>query len=211
LKPILDQWTIVIVGSWNLAILHPEWVGNQLLELPEVEVEMVVGPIRPQYRISSPALTIIPRAGQVIFNPRQNTPEALAAAEHAATNLLDKLGRTPVNAVGINFGYQEEAPSVQLADLFAIGDTARISDVPLSIKSTSITRQLDYEGGDLNLRMTLNDGKVDFHFNYNRSGATTAQLKEAIFGKVAPYRAHSQALLASLYEIEETEQENALG
>jgi len=205
MKPVIEEWTVVLAGSWNVAILNPEWVGRELLNLPEVEMELVFGAIRPQLKVSSPLVSIIPQGNQVIFNSRQRSAEAFAGVEAAATALLEKLPITPITAMGINFGYTEEAVSVNIANLFAIGDTARISDVPLRIKSTTITRQLEYDGRDLNFRMTHTPERLMLHFNYHLAVTSAEAAKAALAGKVATYQNHSQQLLKDLYNLEEME------
>src|SRR5262245_61886273 len=121
--PALDEWTIVIVGSWNVAILNPEWVGREVLEVPNVEMELLFGNMRPSLRISSPQVSVIPTSMQVVINPRHATDESLQAAERAAIILLDKLRVTPITAIGINFAYNEEAVPPGIAGLFTIADT----------------------------------------------------------------------------------------
>jgi hypothetical protein len=203
MKPMLDEWTIVVVGSWNIAILNPEWVGREMLSSQEIEVELLFGAVRPQVKINSPSVSVIPAPNRVVINARQPSPDSLAEAEAATARMLEKLPVTPVTALGINFGYVEELMPVSVAQLFRIGDTCKISDVPLTIKSTSIKRRFDYDGRDLNFRLTqTEDAKLTIHFNYHISTNSAAAAKEALLGKVLMFQQHSQELTRQLYELE---------
>lgn len=120
---------------------------------------------------------------------------------------MEKLPETPVNGLGINFGFVEDNVPVELAALFQIGDTGKISDERLVIKSTTITRQLEYDGRDLNLRMTQTD-KLSFHFNYHKNVPSALLAKDAIEGKVLIYKNHATSLMHRLFSLDLEEREN---
>lgn len=71
MTPVLDEWTIVLAGSWNTAILNPEWLGPNVLETAELEIEMLIGPARPQIKIVAPLVTIASDPTRVVLNARR--------------------------------------------------------------------------------------------------------------------------------------------
>ena len=52
MKPLLADWSIVLVGSWNIAILNPEWLGENVFKEAQFGAEiLLVDGVRPQLRI----------------------------------------------------------------------------------------------------------------------------------------------------------------
>jgi|GEM_PF-5499116 len=43
MKPISDQFTVVLAGAWNRAIFAPEWVSKHLFEGAEIDFEVGMG------------------------------------------------------------------------------------------------------------------------------------------------------------------------
>lgn len=205
MTPVLDDWTIVIVGSWNVAILNPEWLGPNVFGQAELELELLIGPARPQIKVAAPLVAIVPEPGRVVLNARQTTDESVFRTAAVAARLLEKLPETPITGIGINFAFVETNVRPELATLFQIRDTGRISDQHLVIKSTTIVRQLEYNGRDLNLKLTQED-KLSFHFNYHKNVISALAAKEAIEGKVLLYKEHAIGLMRSLFNLDLEEQ-----
>ena len=194
MRPVLEDWTIVVVGSWNVAILNPDWIGREMMNLQEVEIELIIGQNRPVPKVNSQLVSVTPSPNIVIISARQPTDESLKAAEDAACRMLEKLPITPVSGVGINFGYVEE--------------TANISEIPLSIKSTSIVRQLEYDSRDINFRITQTaDARLRIHLNYHAQLSTATAAREALMDKAISYSRHSKELLHKLYNFDLDESE----
>jgi hypothetical protein len=208
--PFVSDWTVVIVGSWNIAILNSDWIGSAVFDVQETEVELLFGTIRPQIKISAPHASLTPALDRVVLNCRRPDEASLAAVERSADRLLEKLPLTPVTAIGINFGYKEQDVPADVAELFRIGDTARISDLDLAITSTTITRQLAYDGRELNFRMIQSANDVlQFHFNYHQNVQSADAARALLAGKMLMYERHSQDMLLRLYQITRQEQGGA--
>ena len=125
----------------------------------------------------------------------------MVAIEDAAKIVLAELPVTPITAVGINFAYVEDNPWVDLAGLFEIRDNSKVSDQELEINSTSIIRELKFEDRVMNFRLKQ-ASNVTFGFNFHKSVTTAAQAREALDGKLTPFRRNSEEFLAKLYGLE---------
>ncbi len=204
MTPVLDGWTIVIVGSWNIAILNPDWLGRNVLDRPQVEVELLVGPMRPQIKVATPLVSIVSEATRVVLNARQTADESVSATENVAVRLLEKLPETPVTGVGVNFAFSEKSIPAELAELFQIRDTGKISDENLEIKATTISRRLSYDDRDLNLQMTQAN-ELSFAFNYHKTVASAVAARDALQGKALKYKEHALKLMHNLFNLDPDE------
>jgi hypothetical protein len=52
MRPVVSDWTTVVVGNWNLATLNPTWIAREVREVAEVEIEALIGPSIPDFRYS---------------------------------------------------------------------------------------------------------------------------------------------------------------
>lgn len=201
MKPILTDWTLVLAGSWNVAILNPDWLSRLVFNEKQFEAEMIIEGVRPQMRFMFERVVVIPAPSRVVFSPRRPEDADLLAVEAAGKKVLELLPVTPISGVGINFGYGEDEPHRDLTSLFEIRDANKITDEQLEINSTAIVRELKFEDRVINLRMTQGVG-VAFNFNFHKGVSSADEARAAIDGKLTLYRAYSEALLANLYGLE---------
>jgi hypothetical protein len=201
MKPNTPDWNLVLAGSWNVAILNPDWLGKNVFNTNEFGAEMVIEGVFPRLRFHFDKVLVIPAMDRVIFAARRPEDGDLLAVEEAAKRVLTLLPVTPVSGVGINLGYAEDNPSPDLTSLFAIGDNGKVSDEGLEINSTSIVRELKFEDRVVNFRITQSTN-VSFNFNYHKNVANAEEALQAITNKVKPFRDYSEALLTKLYGLE---------
>jgi hypothetical protein len=102
MKPILTDWTLVLVGSWNLAILNPDWLGKNIFDATQLDAELIIEGVRPRLRFFFEKVLVLPAPDRVIFAPRHPNDADLSAVEEAAKKVLTLLPVTPVSGVGIN-------------------------------------------------------------------------------------------------------------
>lgn len=123
-KAIADKTTVVLVGSFNPAILVPQWVAVHGLGYPpgqEFQIEVLtsignVGPTRYSfnglsYSADYRRVTLFVGASQA-FEPER--------AVSAAASILEKLPHTPLKGVGFNFGFAVDDPSDALLSLLSV-------------------------------------------------------------------------------------------
>ena len=201
MQPIFDQWTVVLVGSWNVRIFSPLWVGQHLFDSKEVEMEVGIGAGAHPMRYRKSAALIIPRDDRIIFGTTSYRDEALSLLESLSSTTLDLLPHTPISAVGINFGFVEEDPEPDLLKLFDVPDSARLASWATDIHRKELTRQLETKEGIMNLKQVLHDGKVEFHLNFHEDVDSPSKAKESLEGKILRRRDFAIEFLKEVYDL----------
>ena len=96
----IDQFSLVIVGNWNPAILQPPWILHNVFGLPEKEIRQVVVefPMPPTVQ-SSPryiveGIRFISDFGKLTLNPKGpsesdiNQIENIIFIKHSVVNIV---------------------------------------------------------------------------------------------------------------------------
>lgn len=102
--PKATDWNVVVVGSWNRAILTPGCVKEHLLQLPKnsvVEVQVPVDVPAPP-RVKHGGITVTVLGAQLVIDADPPTYEGIKSACQAAARAIRYLDKTPVTAAGIN-------------------------------------------------------------------------------------------------------------
>lgn len=203
MKAVTTDWTIVLAGSWNLAILNPDWFAKEIFGVAEIQVELVVENLKVQMKYTSGNVVVVPQPDQIIFGARHANAESLSAIEAAALKVLDRLPVTPLSAIGVNFTYLETEVPGALAALFDIDDSHKLADNNIEIKGRSIARELDHSGRTINYAMRQGtNGDVTFSFNFHTDVANAGQAVIALQNKTIEDERFCQHLLSKLYDVE---------
>lgn len=170
MKLIPSGTTIVLTGAWNTSIIAPKWLAKEVFKTPPgtevlVEFPTIPGP-PPRYTID--AIKVVPTSDKLIISPEQSNDEALVSAENKARAILETLPHTPLHAFGENFRFEDDAPTPDLLRIFDIVDTIPEKlEKPVDVISTSVSTSFQIESRQLNLKRTLNNGKIQFEFNFH--------------------------------------------
>jgi hypothetical protein len=206
LTPNLDGWILVIAGFWNPAIFRAPWVSERLFRVEQIEVQVPLAPTVPVV-FRSPKVALRISSTRLEVMPRSIDADALAAAENAATTALELLGETPVSAVGVNFGFQEDAPAPALLELFNFGDAGRWGGQGWQAQVREVTRKFERDGMTLNVRLIFDGTVVQFDFNFNFEVETAP----AAFGKLRDQTLHLRTtatmILHEVYGLEISERQ----
>ena len=121
--------------------------------------------------------------------------------------ILTELPHTPVNAVGMNFGFKESEPGQSLLNYFKIADNDKLIAVGAELGESAIVRTVKIQGGTLNLTEKLDASanvQFDFNFHYDVPGALAAA--DILDGQALPRRQLAINLMRDVYELEIEEQ-----
>jgi hypothetical protein len=202
MKPILTNWTIVLVGNWNSRIFTPNWVGQQLFEGGKIQLEV---PIQAMsfLRYNTKDLLLIPQDDRLIIGVKTTKDEIFQGAENIARKVLGLLPHTPIRSFGINFGFLEEDPSSELLSLFKLYDNDKLSDGGFDLVETEIKRTLPLEMGVLNLTFTFGKekGDVKIHLNFHHKTETASIAQEKLDNRSIWCRNFALGFLHDIYQL----------
>jgi hypothetical protein len=125
-KAIADKTTVVLAGSFNPAILTPQWVAVHGLGQPagqEFQVEMI-SPVggAGATRFSFDGLSYSAGFRNVTLHLDGTQPAQCRASLRAAANILAQLPHTPVAGLGFNFAFSVDEPPDELLSLLTTHD-----------------------------------------------------------------------------------------
>jgi hypothetical protein len=208
MKARADSCTIVIPGYWNRMIFVPQWVMHELFHKQEVEKLVPLLPVAPLvYRDDELVLQVVEH--QIIVQARKFDDNFLERVEKMACETLEALPKTPVSAIGVNFGFVESNPNDDILKLFNFSDNVEIASLDWNIVTKKITRQLTKDGMTLNLTITHDSPsniKIDANFHYAVGSADDAL--ERIKGHAVEMYQILITLLKNVYSLHKEEEPN---
>jgi hypothetical protein len=151
-----NDWSVVVIGHWNRAILSPAGIAKRLFKLPEgtpVQVLVPLDVVAP-YHIRHENVTVIPGSDRLIVQPARCTVANLVEAIAITRRALEDLPRTPVFATGLNLRYKSDDAIQVLQDITVSSWDDRIDSKGLVIDLRSITRAIDWREGKITTTVT---------------------------------------------------------
>jgi hypothetical protein len=200
--PNITDWTVVMVGQWNPAIFSPEWVARKILNTETIETELAVGPTTTNVRYSTDKLLVIPQQDRLIIASRNTEEVSLLEMESRSRTVLQLLSHTPIRALGINFGFIESNPPVEMVRTFDLSDSGALSDAGSIVKATTLIREIEIPAAILKLKMRLSGGAIHFHFNFTHPVASAQEAGDILNGKVIEYRNSAVRMLDRVFNLQ---------
>jgi hypothetical protein len=195
-----DTWNVILAGKWNKYILSPEWASRNIFHSDNVMVEFAV-PMDLPPRYSADKIRLLPSSNRVFIAVQEFDDEHLAKIENMAIEMSNLLRYTPIHAVGINFGFQEEISALSV-DLFTLPDYQDLLDFGFAVDNPFVKRRLIL--GDSTLFLTIEgvDGKVNFDFNFHYPIALASEVETTIKGKTIANKNLALRVLRDVYKLE---------
>lgn len=165
-----NDWSVVIVGRWNRAILTPAGIARRLFQLePDTPVQVLVpiDTIAPP-QVKHERMTVVASSDRLVIQPEDCEYPQLARAMELGKRALQDLPETPLAAMGINVKYKvaQKVEALQIVTRKTEFDN-RLSDQDLVISGRSITRTLNWREGRINLTIgEEQDGPFEILFNF---------------------------------------------
>lgn len=164
------DWSVVIVGQWNPAILTPSGIARRLFQLDQstpVEVAISLDAIAPP-RVTHAKINVIAGKEHLIIHPTQSSYQELSRAMAIGVQAIKSLPETPLQAAGVNVRFTADP---QLESLQAIMESATldsyISDKGLEISGRTIARAINW--GDHKINFSIEGtpaGAFEILFNF---------------------------------------------
>jgi hypothetical protein len=102
----LENTNLVIVGSWNVAIITPQWIQTQFQRFnTEGDIPFEIGINIRDIRYDIKNININPRPDRLILSPKIETNDCFSDLIELSKGIISILSHTPIIAVGSNFAY----------------------------------------------------------------------------------------------------------
>ena len=169
------NWNVVVIGSWNRAILTPSGIGKRIFELDEgtpLEVQVPLGILAPP-RIKHGETVVIAGDDRLVVQTMTRDFQHLGQAMAAAKRAVKSLPETPISAVGINVRYSSSDSEESLMDLATHQSDSRLTDLGFKIVARTNRRKVQWKDGVINISIDTaveEDGSSGFEvlFNFHR-------------------------------------------
>jgi hypothetical protein len=193
------NWNVIVIGSWNLAILSPDGIRRRLFELPDqsaIELEMAVD--RPGFfRVGHGGILVSPTPVGLEVAMRVPNAESLARACALCQRALRALPETPVSAAGINIRYRFPEMPDNLFDLMHAPMDETLADAEFRVTATVVKKTLALAPGVVNVQMNYEGVVGALDFNFHRDSTTLNDLYDWL-GRVEEFRGLADRLLEVL-------------
>lgn len=179
------DWSVVIIGYWNRAILTPNGIANRLFKLEKgagievfIPVDLVDSPL-----VKHDGITVKVEDRQLIVGTEDPGYVALEKAMKIGQTALTGLPETPVLAAGFNIRYKTADLGVGLDELTRSDLDDRLSDAGYQIVYRGLIRRLHVKKGALEkgvvtLSTHKDDGRARIELNFHRDSKNVQELVE---------------------------------
>lgn len=175
------DWSVIVVGYWNPAILTPSGIARRLFELDEgtpIAVEVPMDGLAP-HRVRHEGIIVTAEPGRLTLTVEVPTLTNLSRARQIAIRAMEKLPETPLTAAGFNIRLKLDDPPEQLLNATTAGTNTLLSDAGFTIKTRTTRRSIEHGHGLLNLEIRQDDGAdTKMEFNFHRQSSVMAELRE---------------------------------
>jgi hypothetical protein len=203
LEALRENFTIVVVGNWNVSIFNPGWVGKNIFDSKTVTLEVGIGPELPR-RLIVDDVIVIPQSSRLMVTPNKIDNTTLKRMEDAVCKILELLSHTPVSAVGVNFGFRIKPLAGSFSNIPALL-AEELASEGLSIESHEIKWTVGHESTRktiLNLSVQIGTDEALIKFNFHSDTENTAKAIESIKDKVIGYRDKALSVLVNVFRVE---------
>lgn len=192
------DWSAIVIGHWNRAILTPAGIVRRLFGLPEttpVEVEIALDAFLP-YRVRHGMVTVTAGSDKLHVQPVRFNYAALAESMRVASEALRELPETPVFAAGFNVNFRTVDDAELLTAVTSHQWDDRLSDEHFAIDSRSITRSLVWGEGRIRVTVAQEaDASFLIQMNYDRRSTSAGELRAWLGRPVEEVREKTERIL----------------
>ncbi len=182
-----DVRNIIIAGSWNIPLISPKWLNDNIFEgkLPEkIRLSLNLEDIILKNKIMElPKFKLEVSTGRICFMPNKQDTEHYDIITDKALSILSRLPHTPVHTLGINFIFSSEEYTWfnKIINAKFIDDFEEYTNA----KTTTLKFQLgsdDEEDNTLILKIDLDNKKerIFVNFNYSYKVKDISEVKEIL-------------------------------
>lgn len=197
-----DNFTIVVLGRWNVSIFSPAWVGKNIFGQKTITLEVGIEPESPR-RLIADDVVVIPANSRLIVAPNIIDDRNLKRAEDVVCKILEVLSHTPVSGVGVNFGFRVKQLTDRFSDIQALL-AEKLAREGLEIEAEEVKWTVGYDRerkSILNLSVQMDKDGALMKFNFHSDTENTVKAIESIKEKVIEYRDKALSVLGNVFGV----------
>ena len=212
MKVIEAETSLVVTGQWNPAILNPQWIGRNILDIPdgqdipiEIEMPMTLG-LPPRIKIQN--FSYVARSARLILTPSGHSEAVLNATEAAVRKILELLRYTPVTGFGFNFEFLEDHPAEDVLTHFdAVGNdiVPNVGEAVTVVERNTVI-SFSRAQGLVNVTRSLANNLLKANFNFHYPLTQASDLANIPPNKFVQDLAFATHLMDEIYGLEEVAQ-----
>lgn len=157
---------IICVGSWNKKIFTPNWVSNNLFNLPQgKEFKGIFNPEELEFGFLHQGVVVIPKDSGLEIKLEQINEKTKVYSIELLNKILTLLPQTPIKASGINIRFK--IPKTSKNKLVTTLNKANCKYHDFELKQVKLVKiTTDYQ---INIISDFLDDKyqINFNFHYN--------------------------------------------
>lgn len=184
IEPAPD-WSTVVIGHWNRAILLPQFIAQHLYCLEEntpVDVQVALDQVAP-HRVIHGRAAVLAATDKLIVQAADSTFECLDGTRQIAERALSKLPETPVFAAGYNVRYSVDSTAGCLDRILSHDSDLALADQGFVLVQKLQKRSVSWKDGRINVTVQKSEGdddgdKCSVHFNFEMKSRDAVQLRE---------------------------------
>lgn len=169
---IKGKTSLVIAGSWNVSVITPNWIAEQIDWLSSdenVPLEVAIGTGATRFTIEDIDIQTAPNRLDLIA--ATETPETYDRIGELGRAIVEELPHTPLQAVGHNIVYSlEENESFRNINGMDIDRAQELyQDIAgaLAVNTMQLKHAIEYDDRVLNLTFRVSRKEVSIDFNYH--------------------------------------------
>lgn len=170
---------VIIAGRWNRAILTPQGIGHRLLKLDadtQMSVEVPIDSIGP-YKVRHSDLAILADWNRLRVESEKKDYPGLKKCMEIGLIAIEGLPETPIEGVGINTNFVSEVRDERIEQLNGSDFDFELGKVDLNIKTRTLTRTVEWNGGVINIKVESDDKQSRINFNFEKRSGVPSEIK----------------------------------
>ncbi len=183
---------LVLVGSWNVAILTPQWIAHHLpwlkVDGKAIPVEVALG-IGQRLRFSVADVLIQPSPNRLDLVAKTEAEAVYDTIARIASSIVEKLPHTPITAVGHNVAFrltaEEKIKKLQGVDLDDLQGFYRDVAGGSAVNQLQVKHAVDFSTYTLNITYMLEreQSVIDLNYHYVVGGGSDVRSMLSEFPK----------------------------
>lgn len=198
------KWNIVVVGSWNPALLSPAGIMKHVLGI-EGEHSIEVGvqlddPTQPAFSVKYEGMTFQPVRGKLIIDSASPNCESLKIAAEYGKKAIQSLPKTPFHGAGVNLRYTWEDCPVDVSAMFGSELESRFLSRDIGPTRRRAGRTLPFKDGEVNVNIEWFAGeRLDITLNFNCQSSQSEALISWLDFTTEEIEQESNSILSTLF------------